>query len=475
LSIPAARTVVTHHSASIAGREVRYVATAGTLLLDNAKHETTASVFYVAYVAEDLGPPAQRPLTFAYNGGPGGSSALINLGGFGPRMVVTSDGEQTPPPPYAIVDNPDSLLDKTDLVFIDAVGTGFSRLAGSGTAKDYYGVDQDGRAFAQFIRRYLTANDRWNSPKYLAGESYGTTRSAVLAKILEDDGISLSGITLMSTVLDFATIQGGDDDDLLYELYLPTEAAVASRYHKSAGASPLDRRALLGEVCAFALGPYAQALAEGSELTPAASERIATKLHDYIGLPVAYLERSRLRVPPDRFEKALLGDSGETVGRYDARFRDFDLDPIAAEAERDPSADAVFGAFTASVNRYLRDELGYTTDEKYEFLSGDVNESWDWKRGEHESPNALDVGSDLAQAMTANPYLKVLSVNGIFDLATPFYATEYELHHLGIAPQLQANVSFRYYPSGHMIYLNPAAHDALKRDLDAFYAATSRS
>jgi carboxypeptidase C (cathepsin A) len=171
----------------------------------------------------------------------------------------------------------------------------------------------------------------------------------------------------------------------------------------------------------------------------------------------------------------LLGDSGETVGRYDARFRDFDLDPIAAEAERDPSADAVFGAFTASVNRYLRDELGYTTDEKYEFLSGDVNESWDWKRGEHESPNALDVGSDLAQAMTANPYLKVLSVNGIFDLATPFYATEYELHHLGIAPQLQANVSFRYYPSGHMIYLNPAAHDALKRDLDAFYAATSRS
>jgi carboxypeptidase C (cathepsin A) len=473
LPIPPARTFVTHHRARIGGKLVAYTATAGTLLLLDAKDRPTASVFYVAYVADGFGPSSRRPITFSYNGGPGGSSALVDLGAFGPRTIVTTNADQSPPPPYNIVDNADSILDKTDLVFVDAVGTGFSRLAGKGTAKEYYGVDEDGKAFAQFIRRYISKNDRWNSPKYLAGESYGTTRSAVLAKMLEDGGIAVSGITLMSTVLDFATVSPSNGNDEPYWMYLPTETAVAA-YHQKLPNAPADLDGLLKQVRAFAAGPYAHALAEGDALPVAERDRIAAQLHEYTGLPLDYLVRSNLRVQPQRFEKVLLGGENETLGRYDARFRGFDIDPIGADADTDPSSDAVFGAFTAAFNRYVRVELGYETDDEYLFLSFDVNRQWNWNRG-HSQPVATDVIGDLASAMTTDRYLHVLSVNGLYDFATPFFATETSLHHLGVAPQLQKNVSFRYYPSGHMIYLNPVAHAALKADLDAFYAATSRS
>jgi carboxypeptidase C (cathepsin A) len=473
LPIPPARTFVTHHQARIGGKLIGYTATAGTLLLLDSKDVPTASVFYVAYVAEGLGPTSRRPITFSYNGGPGGSSALVDLGAFGPRTIVTANADQSPPPPYDIVDNADSILDKSDLVFVDAVGTGFSRLAGKGTGKEYYGVDEDGKSFAQFIRRYISKNDRWNSPKYLAGESYGTTRSAVLANLLEGDGIAVSGVTLMSTVLDFATVFGGNGDDEQYWTYLPTEAAVAA-YHQKLPSVPANLDGLLADVRAFAAGPYARALAEGDAISPAERDQIAAKLHAYTGLPLDYLVRSNLRVPPQRFEKVLLGGENETLGRYDARFRGFDIDPIGADADSDPSSDAVFGAFTAAFNRYVRVELGYKTDDEYRFIAFDVNGQWNWNRG-HAQPVGTDVIGDLADAMTADRFLHVLSVNGIYDMATPFFATETSLHHLAIAPELQSNVSFRYYPSGHMIYLNPVAHAALKADLDAFYAATSRS
>jgi carboxypeptidase C (cathepsin A) len=468
LPVPPARTVVTHHVATIGGRSVRYTATAGTILLTAANGDPAASVFYVAYTADDLGPRARRPLTFAYNGGPGGSSALVHLGAFGPRTVVTTNASATHPAPYDIVDNADSLLDKSDLVFVDAVGTGFSRLAGKGTAKDFYGIDQDGRAFAQFVRRYITANDRWNSPKYVAGESYGTTRSCVLAKMLEDDGISLNGVILISSVLDFATLGAQPGDDLPYWLYLPSEAAVAVYQHKaSTGASDLP--AYLRSVRAFAQGPYAAALAKGASLEPAERDAVARTLAAYTGLPVDYIVRSNLRVRPGRFEKTLLGDTARTVGRYDGRFTNFDIDPVADAAETDPSSDAVTGAFTASFNRYVREELNYRTDEEYKFLSYDVNNAWDWNRGDRSRPSAANVSNDLRDAMTANPYLRVFSANGIYDLATPFFATEYSLAHLGLAPELQAHISFGYYPAGHMIYLNPEAHAQLKADLAAFY------
>jgi carboxypeptidase C (cathepsin A) len=468
LPVPPARTVVTHHVATIAGREVRYTATAGTMLLTAADGDPTASVFYVAYTADDLGPHARRPLTFSYNGGPGGSSALVHMGAFGPRTVVTTNASATHPPPYEIVDNANSLLDVSDLVFVDAVGTGFSRLAGKGTAKDYYGVDQDGRAFAQFVRRYITANDRWNSPKYVAGESYGTTRSCVLANMLQDDGIALNGVILISSVLDFATLGAQPGDDLPYWLYLPTEAAVAVYQHKATtGASDLP--AYLRSVRAFAQGPYAAALAKGAALEPAERDAVARTLAADTGLPLEYVVRSNLRVRPGRFEKTLLGDTARTVGRYDGRFTNFDIDPVADAAETDPSSDAVTGAFTASFNRYVREELNYRTDEEYKFLSYDVNNAWDWNRGGRSRPSAANVSGDLRDAMTANPFLRVFSANGIYDLATPFFATEYSLAHLGIAPELQAHITFGYYPAGHMIYLNPEAHAQLKADLAAFY------
>jgi carboxypeptidase C (cathepsin A) len=468
---PRERTVSTEHTAVINGKTVAYVATAGTIFLRDDKDEATASVFYHAYVATGLGPTSRRPITFSYNGGPGGSSALVDMGAFGPRTVVTINGEQSKPPPYDIVDNQNSILDKTDLVFIDAPGTGFSRLIGKGTPKDYYGVDEDGRAFAQFIRRYITTNDRWNSPKYLIGESYGTTRSAVLADLLERGGIAVTGVTLMSTVLDFSTLEGGPGDDAPYISFLPTEAAVAAYQKKIA--APADLDAFLAEVRAFAAGPYASALLAGDPLPASDRTRIANKLHDYTGLPVDYILRSDLRIPPQRFQKALLDGDEETVGRYDARFRGFDIDPIGADAQSDPSSDAVFSAFTASFNRYVRSELGYKTDDEYRFLSGEVNRTWDWGSNGRSRPVAREVIGNLSRAMTADRYLHVLSVNGLYDMATPFFATERSLNDLSIVPQLQKNISFKYYPSGHMIYINPVAHDALRADLDAFYSATS--
>ncbi len=466
---------VTRHSARIGGRTLAYTATAGTIVLRDAKEQPAASVFYVAYTADGLGPRARRPLTFAYNGGPGGSSALLHLGAFGPRTVVTTNGAQTPPPPYDIVDNQQSLLAASDLVFVDAVGTGFSRLVGKGSAKDFYGVDQDGRAFEQFIRRYITANDRWNSPKFLAGESYGTTRSAVLAKMLQDDGIALSGVTLMSSALDFATLFGGPGDDLPYWLYLPSEAAVAA-YHGKLPDKPADLDGFLRQVRAFAEGPYASALARGADLSAAERHAVATQLHADTGLPVDYLERSNLRVPPERFEKTLLGPEYRTLGRYDARFSGFDLDPVADSAEYDPSADAIFGAFTASFNRYVRDELHFRSDAEYVFLSRDVNAAWDFKRKSGGNfASTIDVSGDLQAALTQNAYLRVFSANGLYDLATPFFATEYSLAHLGVNEALQRHIQFGYYPCGHMIYLNPAAHAALARDLARFYSAAART
>ena len=468
LALPKAQTAITHHTARIGARTIRYTATAGTIVLTNAKDEPAASMFYVAYTADDAGAKNRRPITFAYNGGPGGSSALVHMGAFGPRTVVTTNAATTPPPPYDIIDNPDSLLDTSDLIFVDAVGTGFSRLVGGGTAKDFYGVEQDGQAFEQFVRRYITLNDRWNSPKYLAGESYGTTRSVVLAKMLQDRGIVLNGITLISTVLDFSTLIRQPGNDEPYWLYLPSEAAVAA-FHQKLPSAPADVNAFLQTVRAFAQGPYLAALAKGAALTPAERAVIAQTLHADTGLPVDYFVRSDLRVPPDRFEKQLLGSTNETIGRYDGRFREFDVDSIGDSADTDPSSDAVFGAFTAAFNRYVREELHYRTDATYEFLSEDVNRHWQWYRHGESSPVAVNVGHDLRDVMTANPYLRVFSANGIYDLATPFFATEYSLAHLGLNPVLQSHISYGYYPAGHMIYLNPVAHAALKADLARFY------
>lgn len=449
-----------------------YTATAGTILLRNDKDEPTASVFYIAFTA-DHGSLSQRPLTFAYNGGPGGSSALIDIGALGPRMVQTTNGAATPPAPYTMVDNADSILDKTDLVFIDAPGTGFSRIVGNSKPKDFYGVEADGKAFAEFIRRYITRNDRWNSPKYLAGESYGTTRSVVVAKMLHDEGIDVNGLILIGAVLNFETIATKPGNDLPYVAFLPSEAAVAAYYHKLP-AGPANLQTFLQSVRAFAIGPYAGALAKGSAIPAGEKNAIAQQLHADTGLPVDYLLRSNLRVTPSHFRKELLGPEDRTVGRYDARFSEFSLEPIASTAETDASSNAFFSAFTSTMNRYVRQDLEFKTDADYLFLNGNVNGQWNWKTGRSWAAGGTDVSADLRDALAENPYLRVYVVAGLYDLATPFYGIEYSVRHLGVAPELESRITFGYYPAGHMVYVNPQSHAQLKRDLDAFITSPNR-
>ena len=443
---------------------VHYHVTAGTIPIENAQGQTIARMFYVAYTADGLGTSAQRPLTFAYNGGPGGSAALVHLGAFGPRIARMSDAKTTELP-SSLMDNPDSILDVTDLVFIDPVGAGFSRLTGPGSPGDFFGVKQDAAAFSQFIRRYLTIDHRWTSPKYLIGESYGTYRSVEVAKDLQEDGVALSGITLMSTILDNETLFPRLGDDEPYWLFLPTEVAVAALYHKTAF---IGAPALLEQARTFAAGPYLHFLAAGVTASPDERAQITQKLHELIGLPIELINSMSQRISPDVFRANILGRA-TVVGAADARYRAAVPPHASDNAPRDPTADAIMPPFTAEVNEYLRDELGYHTDDEYVVLDESIGERWQWSPDARGTPGASEVLEDLRDVMIAEPSLKVFSANGIYDMTSPFFATEYTLDHLGLPAGRERAISFRYYPSGHMIYLNPAAHDRLRRNLIAFY------
>jgi carboxypeptidase C (cathepsin A) len=471
LPIPKEREAHTRHVVHVDGRALDYEATAGNLLLRDDKDQPTASVFYVAYTLP--GDHAKRPVTFLYNGGPGSSSMWLHMGSVGPRRVATIDGKTTPPPPYDIVENDQTLLDRSDLVFVDAVGTGFSVLAGKAEGKAFWGVDQDAAAFAQFVRRYVTKNDRWNSPKFLFGESYGTTRSANLVNVLQNEGMAFNGVVLVSTVLNFSTLDSsGPSDDLSYELFLPTQAAVAW-YHDAIPNKPPDLAAFVEDARRFATGDYAAALARGASLDAATRSAIAQRLHGFLGLSTHFIELSDLRVAPDRFEKELLRDRNLTVGRLDGRYLGYDLDALADSPQYDPTDVAITAPFTAAFNRYVRDELHWQPDGEYKPTNyGVVNRNWQFSRAGREG-GPVNVAGDLAEAMTKNPALRVFSANGYYDLATPFYATEYTLGHLGLDPALRRNVTYGFYPSGHMIYLNLPSLAALKRDLSAFYGSAA--
>ena len=473
--VPAPKHYVTHHAIRVGGADLAYTATAGTILLVDAKDEPEASVFYTAYVRN--GDAAKRPLTFFYNGGPGSSSGWLHMLSFGPRRVEVRNPGLTPAAPYALVDNQQTLLDRSDLVFVDAVGTGFSRIVGKGKPETFYGIDQDAKAFAQFIRRYVTANDRWNSPKFLFGESYGTTRSAVLVDRLQNDGMDFRGVVLLSSILNFSLDSTLPTDDAAYPLYLPTQAAVAA-YHHALPNQPTDLPAFLAEVRAFAAGPYASALALGDRIPPATRDAIVARLHAYTGLSPNYLALSNLRVTNDRFEKELFRDRGRTLGRLDGRFLGIDIDPVADSPEYDPTDPAITGPVTATLNRYVRDELGYRTNDEYRTTNyPEVGDHWDFRRSPGAEPNnfpAANVAGDLKDAMTKNALLHVFSANGYYDFATPFFATEYTLDHLALDPSLRRNVSYGYYESGHMVYLDPSARARLRADLDRFYEAALR-
>lgn len=470
---PAKETeTATAHAIALSGGTLKYHATAGTVTIRDDDARPTASVFYVAYTL-DGAPASHRPVTFFYNGGPGSSSVWLHMGSFAPVRVKTANPEYIRPAPYGFGPNPDTLLDKTDMVFIDMVGAGYSRPLGEAKGKDFWGVDQDADAFAKAILRWTTKNSRWTSPKFLFGESYGTTRSAALAYQLQDRGMALNGVVLLSSILNYGIEQSGYDQT--YISYLPSYAATAA-YHGKLASPPADLPAFLQEVRAFAAGPYAQALAQGQNLSAGQTDAIAARMAGYTGLSADYIKRANLRVDLGRFQKELLRDQRRTVGRFDSRYTGIDTDAAGESPEFDASDSAISSAFISTFSDYVTRDLHYQSDVPYRVAAYGLKDfDWDWKHkvpGGSSPQNNPDVAVDLAAAIRTNPYLKVLSLNGWYDMATPFFATEYDIAHMMLDAPLKGNVSFRYYPSGHMIYLNPDALHQLHGDLAAFYDAT---
>jgi carboxypeptidase C (cathepsin A) len=470
--IPSETKSETSHTLQLEGKTIAYTAAAGTLLINGDDEKPNGSMFYVAYTLNGVSEPRTRPVTFLYNGGPGSASLWLHMASVGPVRVLTASPEATGAAPYRIVPNEYSLLDKTDLVFVDAMGTGFSRVVGKATMKDFAGTDQDARAFSKFIQRFLTVNHRWNSPKFLFGESYGTTRSAALVDVLEASGVSCNGVILMSTILNFHAVAPANDAWFIGNL--PSYAAIAWHFEKVPHKGR-DMKTFLNEARAFARGPYAEALAQGHNLPAAQADAIAAKMASLTGLSVQYLKEANLRVNPSRFRKELLRGQRIILGRYDARFEGTDYDAAGENPGYDPSSTGITGAVVSALHEYMDRELKYDTKESYypraPGLSGPA--SWDFSHRPGGAGGAAmretDVVEDLADAMRKNPRLRIFSANGLFDLATPFFNTEYDLAHMQLEPKLRGNIEFGYYASGHMIYLNVDALKQLKADLAGFY------
>jgi carboxypeptidase C (cathepsin A) len=477
-------------SVSVGGKRIDYKAVAGTLVLHGSgdkEDEPQVSVFYTAYFKKGA-EAGKRPITFLYNGGPGSATVWLHMGAFGPKRVVTSDDTHTPAAPYGLVNNESSLLDASDLVFIDAPGAGFSRLIADDNdpakraeqmkerKKTIYSVDGDGHAFAQFITQFLSQYGRWNSPKYLFGESYGTTRSAVLANILEnEDSVDLNGVILLSQILSFDNSVDGPQSnpgvDLPYVLALPTYAATAY-YHKRLPQPPASLTALLGEVESFATGEYAQALLAGAQLDSARKQAVAEKLHQYTGLSTAYWLKADLRVSGGMFEHELMAGGDMTTGRLDTRFSGPSIDPLSKSSDYDPQSSAISSAYVSVFNDYVRQQLKFGAGTPYRLFA--EIDHWDMSHktpgGDEALQQSTNVMPDLAMAMKTNPNLKVFVNGGYYDLATPFYAADYEMRHLPIPASLQHNISYAWYPSGHMVYANTASlkqlHDNVARFIE---------
>lgn len=448
------------------GHALSYTVTPGHLTIRNDKGEPTASMFYVAYtVASANGRP--RPITFMFNGGPGSSTMWLHMGSVGPIKVDASTPETIPGPPFRYGPNPDTLLDVSDIVFIDAPTTGLSRPLGKAEPKDFFGVDKDLDAFTKTIERYLTKYQRWNSPKFIIGESYGTTRAAGLANSLLNAGVQLNGITFVSTVFNFADFQG---DQSLVD-FLPTYAADAWYHGKIPNKPPLD--AFLEQAREFASGPYAAALQRGNALGDEEKQSVAQQMAQLTGLSSDYILRSNLRVQPFRFQRELLRDRHQVIGRIDSRFVGTEPDNVGEGADYDPQGSAITGGFVAALNDYLFRDLGYKTPLTYRPNNyGGIGNDWDLThKGPSGQQQIADTSDDLSNAMRQNPRMKVLSVNGYYDLATPFHGAEYEFKHMALEPQLQSNIEYRYYPAGHMMYIDPVSARQLKSDLAAFYAS----
>ena len=474
---------VTEGSVTVGGQAIAYRAVAGTLMVGSTDPQdamigldgkyladaqidlpakpqdqpATARMFYTAYFKKDA-PAGTRPVTFLYNGGPGSATMYLHMGAFGPKRIVTPDGQHAMAAPYALVGNQYSLLDVSDLVFIDAPGTGFSRVLGKDAGKAFWGTDEDAHAFERFIRRFLTKYDRWNSPKYIFGESYGTTRSAVLSRMLR--GVDLNGVILLSQILSFDNSadgpEGNPGTDQPYYLALPSMAASAWYHHRLAN-QPAELDPFLHEVEQFSLGEYASALLQGADLSADRKRALAEKLQSYTGLPAAYWIKANLRVSGGEFSKELATDQGITTGRLDTRYQGPDLDPLSRDADYDPFTNAITAAYVTAINQYARQDLKFGENMTYKPTARESGYHWNLAHvppGGQGWESSVNVMPDLAMAMKRNPKMKVMLMGGYFDLGTLYFSSMYEMKHLPMPQDLQANISYHFFPTGHMVYVN---------------------
>ena len=471
--------VQTHHSITVRGKTLRYTATAGRLPIKDATGKINAEMFFVAYTL-DGADPAKRPVTFSYNGGPGSASIWLHMGALGPRTVVLQPEGWMPAAPYRIHDNPNTPLDTSDIVMIDAIGTGYSRPADMTEARRFWSLRGDIEAFGEFIRMYISRYERWSSPLYLLGESYGTTRSAGVAGYLADHGINFNGICLLSMVLNFESLEFARINDVPYPLILPSYTMIAAYHHKLPQNLTADLAKTRQDVSNWALTDYWSALNKGDSLTPQERQATVSKLAQYTGLPENVVNMANMRIDVRTFTSWLLADQRKRVGRLDGRYTSDSPDGPFESGFQDPTSNHTSGPFTMVFNNYIRNELNYKVDMPYYTSARDLGTfSWSWAEPQ-QGPGGgggfqmgyADVATSLRSAMVKDPYLKVLVMEGYYDLATPFLAAQYTMDHLDLTPDLRKNFSYTYYDSGHMVYLDQKAHDKMHNDYVQFVEST---
>lgn len=476
-TIPKGEVSTTAQTVKIDGKIIGYKAIAGTLLLRNNDDQPIALHGFTAYIKDGTTDPRTRPITFVFNGGPGSSSIWLHMGVIGPRRVVVNDPASTPAAPYTLEDNNSSLLDVTDLVMMDPIGTGLSHAAGKSKNKDFWGVDQDIRAISQFIKQYVTENDRWNSPKFLLGESYGTFRNAGVAAYLQNLGMAMNGVIMVSAVFDLRTLTFAQGDDISYVMNLPTYSATAW-YHNKVPNKPASLDAYLKEARAYAKTEYTLALMEGDALVGDARDKAITRLAYFTGLSKSYLDKANLRVTEPEFAAELLREEKQIVGRLDSRFTGVNQDLLSQTARYDPQSSAITPGYTALFMDYFYNTLKVNKAHTY-YTSAGGREGfiWDWKHAKNGGvgfPTTPNTGVDMAEAMSRNPNLKVLILNGLYDLATPFYGVEYSIDHLELEKDIKANIIMKYFEAGHMMYTHRPSLELFKKESADFILKMSK-
>lgn len=463
--------VITRHEMKAGGKTLRYTAAAGMMPIRNREGETEARMFFVSYTLDNPSGRGTRPLTFAFNGGPGSASVWLHLGAIGPKRVrMNSDGTM-PAPPFELVDNEQTWLAHSDLVFIDPVGTGYSRAARPDLGAKFFSLNGDIESVGEFIRLYLSRNERWTSPLFLAGESYGTTRASALSGYLIDRGIAFNGIVLISTIMNFETTNFAAGNDLPYALFLPSYAATAW-YHKKLPADLQARpvQQIVSEVEQWAAGEYSQALGKGDLLSSQERQDIINKLARYTGLDPRFIDNANLRVSLNLFRKELLRNERRSIGRLDARFKGYDSSIATDSPDFDASEAAIRPPYTATFNHYVRSDLGYKSDLEYYILGGGITSPWNW----NTNNGYVDTSTALRNALAKNPYLKVFVAMGYYDMATPYFAAHYTLHHISLDPALLKNISTGYYEAGHMMYIDEKSLTKMTSDVEKFMQDAQR-